>query len=162
MMILLALLERFAHLLPQALRIALCGFIAGRLLDALHPATTGPAFRKLARAELRLMRLLVAFTFAWQAPHHSLRDILRQARGGEPAHAPAMLAARLLHHIEACEDFDAFAAALARALRLRIWRLIARAPRRLTTAACRRATAILRRATARRTPPPPRALDLSG
>ncbi len=164
MFLLIALLERFAHLLPQTLRVELGVFIADRLLRALDSGGFALAF--LARHEIRLQRLLAAFAITRWRQLHGLPEggPLRATRIplGHLAHDRAVLRARLIELWQAFGDLDHFIVEWRRARVRIVWKRFTRTPRRVTARLVARLRAAFSTRAARPAPQARRALDLSG
>lgn len=164
MFLLIALLERFAHLLPQTLRVELGVFIAERLLRALDSG--GFAIPFLARHEIRLRRLLVVLAITrWRWLNGLPEDrVIRATRIplGQIARDRAVLRARLIDLWQAFSDLDYFIVEWRRA-RLRIvWKRFTRTPRRMTGRLIAMLSLMFSVCAARSAPARPRVLELSG
>ena len=160
MILLLAFLERFAHLLPQALRIEIACFITERVMQDFR---NGAPLARIARTELRLQALLAGLTaMRWRALNGLPEGRLPRLRGGRIATHEVALFFRLSDLLHAFSDIDGFIAAARRARIARQWKALTRAPRRLTATTIRRAAVFFRAAAAVLPPVPARALELSG
>ncbi len=159
-LVLLSFLERFAHLLPQALRVEIAAFLAERLMQDFR---RGLPLHRIAKAELRLQGVLAGFiAMRWRQLLGLPEGRLPRLRGGRLATHEVTLYARLADLFQAFNALDRIVSLCRRLSAARLWKQLTRAPHMIGATQIGAMRAALHSLQARLAPSHPRALDLSG